>query len=218
MASISPARSIRKVGLAFGDRAELLCSVSVLFCPCCDVGSEVSSFFAGDRCGLLGIDCCVKLARLGSVILLVKVGMFASCRVGVVGPCRGFASLVRLCSGLVGDPSKRYAKEMTSLVYASSLPQERDLFVPDDLREDHPKLGSFGAAELTIECHCPEVRAGSCASSVLVAGVDRDLDCESVELIETPESLLPSREDGLEFSPDDAREDITDTHEFLRSA
>lgn len=91
--------------------------------------------------------------------------------------------------------------------------------MPDEvLREDHPKLGIFGAAELMTECHCPEVRAGSGASSVLVAGVDRDRVCESVEPIETPESLLSSREDRLVFSPDDVREDMTDTHEFLRNA
>ena len=218
MASISPASSIRKLGPAFRDCAEFLCSGSVPFGPCWDVSSEVLSLFVGDRCGLLDIDCWVKLARLGSVILLLKVGI-ASCRVGVVGPWWPCVSLARLCSLLVGDPSKRYAKEIISLVYPSSLPQERDLFVPVEvLREDHPKLGILGAAELTTVCHCPEVRAGSCASSVLVAGVDRDRDCESVEPIETPESLLSSREDRLLFSPDDVREDMTDTHEFRRNA
>ena len=105
---------------------------------------------------------------------------------------------------------------MTSLVYASSLPQERDLLVPDEvLREDQPKLGIFGAAELTIECQCP-TRSG--ASSVLVAGVDRECGRESVEPIEAAESLRSSREDRLVFSPDDVREDMTDTHEFLRNA
>ena len=91
--------------------------------------------------------------------------------------------------------------------------------MPDEVRrEDHPKLGILGAAELTIACHCPEVRAGSGASSVLVAGVDRDRDCESIEPMEIPESLLSSREDRLEFSPDDVRADMADTHEFLRNA
>lgn len=105
---------------------------------------------------------------------------------------------------------------MTSLVYASSLPQEMVLFVPDDvLREDHPKLGSLGAAELTTECHCPEPRAGSGVSSLLVAGVDRACDRESIEPIE---SLFSSREERLVFSPEDEREDIMDTHEFLRNA
>ena len=107
---------------------------------------------------------------------------------------------------------------MTSLVYASSLPHETDLSVPDEvLREDHPKLGSLGAAELTILCDCPEVRSRSGASSVLVAGVDRERDCESSESIEVPESLLSSREDRLVSSPD-VREDIIDTHELLRNA
>lgn len=105
---------------------------------------------------------------------------------------------------------------MTSLVYASSLPQERVLSVPDEvLREVHPKLGSLGAAELTVEYHCPELRAGSGASSVLVAGVDRERDCESIEPIE---SLFSSREDRRVFSPEDEREDMIDAHEFLRNA
>lgn len=108
---------------------------------------------------------------------------------------------------------------MTSLAYASSLPQESDLLVPDEvLREDHPKLGILGAAELMIECDCPVLRAGSDASSVLVAGVDLECDCESVEPIEIPESLFSSREDRLVFSPEDVWEDIIDTHEFLRNA
>ncbi len=106
---------------------------------------------------------------------------------------------------------------MRSFSYEWSLSDEADLARSDEFlrEEDHLKLGSFGAKELTIGSQDSDDSVVIAADSALVAGVE----CERFDFVEPkdmPDNLFSSREDLRVFSPEEDCEDMKEIHEFRR--